>query len=365
MVATISVLGGGARGVAAYFTATSGYYDLERRGEWFGTATEKLGLSGEVDRHEFEMLLAGFTPGGDRLARKTSAPSARSSRQAESGDVPGNQGKRRADRVPGYDVCFSAPKSVSLLWAVGSKQVRTEIESCMTDAVSKTLKDMESLLPLARRGRNGTQQIQAELATAMFLHTTSRDLDPQLHVHSVIPNLCYGSDGRWGSVNSRMLHTWTPALGRVFRCHLGQALIERMNVELERPVRDDGKLESWFEVKGVSKEAIKEFSQRRQAIEKATPRDQLGDSHARAKANKETRRSKEPDANLKTLREQWRERGKRFGLTEKNVEQICGQSVERHPLARDDLNVFFDEANQALGKEKAHYRDWNVVSQVC
>jgi nucleoside-triphosphatase THEP1 len=251
------------------------------------------------------------------------------------------------------------------MWAVGSTKVQDQIESCLRDAVRKTLKDMESLLPLARRGRNGTQQIHAELAAAMFLHTTSRDLDPQLHIHSVIPNLCYGSDGRWGSVNSRMLHTWTPALGRVFRCHLGKALIERMNVELERPVREDGKLESWFEVKGVSKKAIREFSQRRQAIEKATPRKKLADSHARAKANRETRRRKEPHANLKTLREQWRERGKKLGLTGKKVEQITDQSAERKPLTQKHLLNVFDEAIYSVGEEKAHFREWNVVSEVC
>ena len=55
MVATISVLTGGVGGVAAYFTATSGYYDVERTGLWFGGATEKLCLSGEVDRSDFEI----------------------------------------------------------------------------------------------------------------------------------------------------------------------------------------------------------------------------------------------------------------------------------------------------------------------
>lgn len=360
MVATISVLGG-ASVAAKYFTATSGYYDVERSGQWFGKAAdENLNLRGKVDRRDLEMLLAGYAPWGDQLARKVADRNATTGSKSTTNKRPG-----RAERVPGYDLCFSAPKSVSILWAVGSQENRATIEQCMKQAVGKTLTDLEKTVPLARRGRNGTRQIDAKLVSAMFLHTTSRDHDPQLHIHSVIANLCHGADGRWSSVNSRLLHQWTPALGRVFRCHLASALVEKMNVQLERPQRDDEKLEAWFEVKGVSKPLIEEFSKRRAAIEKATPDGQLGDSHARARANTVTRKSKDRKLTAETLREEWSERAREHGFTDRSVQRLRRHRSKPKSLSPDQLRKVFDEAISEIGDEKAHFQKWHVVSEVC
>ena len=170
---------------------------------------------------------------------------------------------KEGTRVPGIDITASGSKGVSLAWAFGDTGTREAIEQAAMAATKAMITDLETQLPLARRGLGGTSKLNAKLAVSMFLHTTSRENDPQLHVHCVIANVCRGSDGRWSAVNSKLLHEWTPALGRVFRCHLARELQKRLGVELTRPVDEDGKQKSWFEIKGILQALIDQFSKRR------------------------------------------------------------------------------------------------------
>ena len=76
----------------------------EAPGQWVGQAATALGLTGQVDPEELRNLLAGKSAGGEALGLQVQ---------------PG--------RRPGYDLTFSAPKGVSLLWAFGSDDVRDAI----------------------------------------------------------------------------------------------------------------------------------------------------------------------------------------------------------------------------------------------
>lgn len=65
---------------------------------WLGQGADALSLQGEVAPEDLRGVLAGRSPDGQEFAR---APA-------------------RRERVPGYDLTFSAPKSVSLLHAFGN-----------------------------------------------------------------------------------------------------------------------------------------------------------------------------------------------------------------------------------------------------
>jgi hypothetical protein len=91
----------------------------EAPGQWLGELAAELGLSGEVDRDEYTALLAGkHRRTGDVLVKR---PEPRTF-------VDATGRKRRLEPILGYDVRFSAPKSISLLWAVGSPEVQATIE---------------------------------------------------------------------------------------------------------------------------------------------------------------------------------------------------------------------------------------------
>ncbi len=88
-----------------YYTEQLPSYYLdsgEPPGRWFGHGAAELGLDGVVDDEAFLAVMAGLHPTtGERLGRRFGDGSVR-----------------------GFDATFSAPKSVSVLFAVGDEQLR-------------------------------------------------------------------------------------------------------------------------------------------------------------------------------------------------------------------------------------------------
>ncbi|HAI0122356.1 TPA: relaxase domain-containing protein, partial [Escherichia coli] len=82
-----------------YYTDKDNYYVLGCMGErWAGQGAEQLGLQGSVDKDVFTRLLEGRLPDGADLSRM-------------------QDGRNR--HRPGYDLTFSAPKSVSMMAMLG------------------------------------------------------------------------------------------------------------------------------------------------------------------------------------------------------------------------------------------------------
>src|SRR5262245_49104444 len=83
-----------ARGIEDYYSGQG-----EVPGSWVGRGAARLGLAGEVGGDELRAVLGGLDPSnGRRIA-----------------------GREGAKRVPGWDLTFSAPKSVSVLYGVGAE----------------------------------------------------------------------------------------------------------------------------------------------------------------------------------------------------------------------------------------------------
>ena len=130
----------------------------------------RLSLSGPVTKSEFEAALTGLDPKtGERLAAL---------------------GGRLQNHAAGWDMTFSAPKSVSVLWALSEGRERTAIEGAHRTAVASAMQHVERTAAWARRGKGGAvREPTAGLLMATFDHHTSRELDPQLHTHVFIFNL--------------------------------------------------------------------------------------------------------------------------------------------------------------------------------
>ena len=97
-----------------------------------------------------------------------------------------------------FDMTFSAPKSVSLLWAFASEPVAEVVAAAHREAVGEALGFLEERSAVARvqhagvRRRVGTEG----WAVAGFVHRTSREGDPQLHTHCLAPQPCAEEIGR-------------------------------------------------------------------------------------------------------------------------------------------------------------------------
>jgi len=157
---------------------------------------------------------------------------------------------------------FSAPKSVSVLWALSDADKRGGIESAQRSAVTAATKHLEQTAAYARRGKGGAiREPTAGLLLAKFDHHTSRDLDPQLHTHVFVFNVAPRKDGTWGAIVSRDLYKAQKQAGAVYREALAIE-IERQGYAVERTV-------SSFRVSAIPRRIERAFSKRRQAIEAA------------------------------------------------------------------------------------------------
>jgi len=216
--------GRAAAGFAAYLTTSASrgdYYvggELEGEGgAWHGSpeALDALGLDSaqRVRRSELVALMDGRSP-------RTGEPIRR---------VGGD-----GSRVAGVDLTFSAPKSVSALWAVSGAYRRAQIEVAHRRAVASALGRVEREVPLVRRRAEGVVRHEQarSLVAAEFVHTSSRLTrdqerdgvpDPQLHSHVVVL-AAERVDGRFAAVDSRELFRSQRVNGAWYRAELAQEL---------------------------------------------------------------------------------------------------------------------------------------------
>jgi TrwC relaxase len=112
----------------------------------------------------------------------------------------------RTQTVAGYDLTFSPVKSVSTLWAVADPAVAAVIERAHQAAVRDALAFIEEHALFTRTGPQGIRQVNVRgLVAAAFTHRDSRAGDPDLHTHVAVANKVQTLDGRWLSIDGRVL----------------------------------------------------------------------------------------------------------------------------------------------------------------
>jgi hypothetical protein len=106
-----------------------------------------------------------------------------------------HRGKRVDTRVQAFDHCLSSPKSVSLLAAGGSPQVRRLLTEGRAEALEIAIGYLERHGIGVRRDHNGTDRYQATggLVAVAFEHRMSRAGDPNLHTHVLVQNAAQGA----------------------------------------------------------------------------------------------------------------------------------------------------------------------------
>ncbi|HEY6686242.1 MAG TPA: MobF family relaxase [Propionibacteriaceae bacterium] len=150
--------------------------------------------------------------------------------------------------VAGYDLTFSPVKSVSTLWALAEPAVAAQIEKAHRAAVSDALAFIEKHALFSRTGANGARQVDVQgLVATAFTHRDSRAGDPDLHTHVAVANKVQTLDGRWLSIDGRILfkatvaasETYNTALEHHLRDSLGVRFVERLEQDMRKqPVRE-------------------------------------------------------------------------------------------------------------------------------
>ncbi|HMS87060.1 MAG TPA: MobF family relaxase, partial [Acidimicrobiales bacterium] len=189
----------------------------EEPGRWRGGQGEALGLAGTVDTDQLETLLAGHDP---TSGRQLGSPLA--DRYKADGTV--------IKAVAGYDATFSAPKSLSVWWALTGDPGLLHAHDV---AVAAVLDHLEAHGSTTRIRRNGSRAFvdTGGLTMATFRQSTSREDDPQIHTHAVISTKVQAADGRWYALDARYLKRKQRALGGIYQSVLRAELAHRCGVE--------------------------------------------------------------------------------------------------------------------------------------
>lgn len=206
--------------------------------------------------------------------------------------------KSHPQRVKGFDLTFSAPKSVSAVWAVASPELRAAITAAQQRATARALEHLEQHVAYTRSGKAGIdlRRDPAKLLAAAFEHGSSRAGDPNLHTHCLVANLAQRPDGKFSALDGQPLLRHKMAAGAAYRAELATALQE-MGLAVER----DG---DSFRVAGVPDDLVSEWSKRReQVLDDLNKHGVRGGKAAEVAALNS--RSDKPELSAAELRDQW------------------------------------------------------------
>ncbi|MGO9490385.1 MAG: MobF family relaxase [Solirubrobacteraceae bacterium] len=226
-------------------------------GRWLASPATlgKLGIEqGEVDGRDLVALMDGKRPRTGCWLRRAGAD---------------------GERGGGIDITFSAPKSVSVVWALGDQAQRLDIEEAHTSAVEAAVAHLLDMIPVVRRRHGGLvlEETAQDLIAAEYRHTTARGVldgdtpDPQLHSHVLITS-AIREDGRIVAVASRPVFRAAREIGAYYRSAMADELRKR-----GYPIESGtGKHGRYFEIAGIPQPLRDAFSARTREVTAAAER---------------------------------------------------------------------------------------------
>jgi conjugative relaxase-like TrwC/TraI family protein len=278
---------------------------IEAAGRWLGSGTPELGLSGDVGPDDLHAVLAGKDPA--------------------TGQVLGTA--RHRVRVAAFDMTFAAPKSVSLLYALGDGDVSHAVAEGHASAVGAAMAYVEQRALAVRRRTDtalGPVPAAAEgIAAAGFVHRLSRALDPHLHTHVVVANLGRGPEGQWSALDGRGVYAHASATDALYHAHLRYELTNRLGIAWN-PL-DRGRAD----IAGIVPEARREFSRRATQIAAHLAERGATGGRARTVAGHITRADKDRFLGADDLRPQWQDRARAVGLGPIRLEAVLDRAPRR------------------------------------
>ncbi|ENM5770904.1 conjugative transfer relaxase/helicase TraI [Vibrio mimicus] len=293
--------------------AGDNYYLKEKdQGEntfWYGQLAEEAGLLGKpVDQATLESVLSGHL--GDETIK----------------------GKREKHKS-GFDLTFSAPKSVSVLALVGGD---TRLIEAHNNAVKFALTELERDVAQVKVTREkGVQKYENtdSMIFAVVRHKTSRENDMQVHSHALAANMTRDQEG-----DLRALATCLKQKGGVingtgeriyhFQKYYGilyQSQLAKQVQDLGFTIRGVGN--GQFEVNGVPQSIIDASSTRKQQIDQRALDLGLDSRAARDVANLDTRKSKTYQSN-ESLNKQWQGKVRAQGYEPAELVSLAQQAKQ-------------------------------------
>lgn len=231
---TVKQIKNGKGYLKAHLSANDYYSEGEEVvGYWRGKGAQLLELEGPVDPVDLEAV--------------------RTNRHPQSGE---KLTPRKLQTVF-HDIGLAAPKAVSILAVVaGDERVREAFTDCVDEAIQELEKRAAVRVRSGSNYHTENVKMTGNIVTAVYIHDSSRSLDPQLHAHLVTGNVSYDHErGRWYALQPRLM--LESANGEV-RGQFLRSLTKRMEaMGYEVIPRADG-----FGIRGIGRELEQRFSRR-------------------------------------------------------------------------------------------------------
>lgn len=299
---------------ARYYTSLTAYYTETRepRGKWLLVGLDTGIAAGEtVATADFERLHDGLDRDGRSLLPEQAT---------------------RAQRIGGYDLTFSAPKSVSVLWGLADEEVRTRIEAAHEVAIVAALTMLEKNAAFCRMGKGGIERVPTRLTVAAFRHGDARPAehsdgevfsDPNVHTHGIILNLG-PKPGAVGALDGKALFAWKMAAGASYHAELAKQLGD-LGLSIE-PTGSNG----LFEIAGIDAGLRDYFSARRRGIEDELDKHGLESRQAPALAAEITRATRKAKHDLESEDRfaAWRRHAQGLGFDPDTLVRAAFQGLE-------------------------------------
>lgn len=294
------------------------------KGQWFGKGAEALSLKGNASPKQFKSVLEGKLS-SDIWMKNTL------------------EGKHHR---PGYDLTFSAPKSVSILAVILQDE---RLLAAHRTAVQKvlTLIEKEYAITRVKETESGFEKTE-NLIFSIFEHIDSRALDPDLHSHTILANATQRENGEWRTLDSYPIYRDKILLGMYYRAYLAPLL---MQIGFEIVQTSD---QGTFELKDFPPALIKQLSKRRQQIESELKETGHSGGKAAKVANFNTRPSKK-QVEPEHLRLAWTVELSQCGYSLEWLQQYVDAAKARGPIVPPDPQKI---AEDALNNAILHLSEW-------
>ena len=334
---------GGVSPVVGYYTGNRG----ELAGRWLAAGGMGVVEGGVVTSGQLAASLSAVDPGsGEQLGR----------RYEPGGSFVDRSGvTRRRRKFSAYDVVYAPPKSVSAGWALADEADRKEIEQAFDVSTQAVVSFLQSEAVASRAGRNGVERVEVpEGATvAAFGHWTSRAGDPHVHAHLVFHNRVRCEDGKWRTLDGRLLYRNAAAAAAVGAAVLRAELSQRLGWSWDR-IGDN-----WHaEIAGHPADLIDEWSSRHRDIAKVAQAKVrvFEKKHEREpgpaerltiwqEANRQTRQGKQAEADPHT---RWQREANELGVDPVTLAADLRSAQRREPGGYDRAEVLLTDRHQQL-----------------
>ncbi|MFE9882579.1 MobF family relaxase [Streptomyces sp. NPDC005784] len=223
--------------------------------------------------------------------------------------------------VAGYDLVLRPPEEIGKgLFGAGDEDVCRITMECDDEAVLETIGWIEKHALATRTGINGVAQedVRGGLVATLFKHYDNRLGEPLLHHHLVVANKVRGADGKWRSIDGKLLYAMGVAASEFYNQVVVEKVCARLGLEAEEREVTPGK-RPVMGIKGFDRGVLQPHSKRTKDIGRRLEellqayRQQHGKEPGTAarmaliqQATLETRPAKKNGRSLAQLRAAWR-----------------------------------------------------------